>query len=45
MPSEEQMFQEMAASSLTEQLLIEQTQTGDFDAFVAAYNSSTLCGD
>ncbi|MES2901448.1 MAG: glutamate--cysteine ligase [Pseudomonadota bacterium] len=45
MPAEEQMFEEMAAASLTEQLLIEQTQTGNFDDFVAAYNSSTLCGD
>ncbi len=45
MPAEDQMFREMAAASLTEQLVIEQTQTGPFDDFVAAYNSSTLCGD
>ncbi len=45
MPGEEQMFNEMAASSLAEQAIIEQTQTGSFDDFVAAYNSSTLCGD
>ena len=45
MPSEEQMFAEMAAASLAEQAMLEQTQTGNFDDFVAAYNSSTLCGD
>ncbi|MES2325238.1 MAG: glutamate--cysteine ligase [Pseudomonadota bacterium] len=45
MPAEEQMFVEMAASSLAEQAILEQTQTGSFDDFVAAYNSSTLCGD
>ncbi len=43
MPSEEAMFAEMAAASLAEQAIIEQTQTGNFDDFVAAYNSSTLC--
>jgi len=26
-------------------MIIEQTDTGSFDAFVAAYNSSTLCGN
>jgi glutamate--cysteine ligase len=45
MPAEEAMFAEMAAASLAEQLVLEQTQTGNFDDFVAAYNSSTLCGD
>jgi len=43
MPAEEAMFAEMAAASLAEQAIIEQTQTGSFDAFVAAYNNSTLC--
>jgi glutamate--cysteine ligase len=45
MPAEEHMFAELGAASLAEQLIIEQTQTGKFDDFVAAYNSSTLCGD
>nr|WP_267869563.1 glutamate--cysteine ligase [Massilia agrisoli] len=45
MPAEEAMFAEMAAASLAEQARIEQTDTGSFDDFVAAYNSSTLCGD
>ena len=45
MPAEAMMFDEMAAASLAEQTIIEQTQTGSFDDFVAAYNSSTLCGD
>jgi glutamate--cysteine ligase len=45
LPAEEQMFAEMAAASLAEQALLEETQTGDFDAFVAAYNSHTLCGE
>ena len=45
LPAEEAMFQEMAAASLAEQAIIEQTQTGSFDDFVAAYNSSTLCGE
>ncbi|MES2297434.1 MAG: glutamate--cysteine ligase [Pseudomonadota bacterium] len=43
MPAEQAMFAEMAATSLAEQLLTEQSQTGNFDDFVAAYNSSTLC--
>jgi glutamate--cysteine ligase len=43
MPAEELMFTDMAASSLAEQAIIEQTQSGSFDDFVAAYNSSTLC--
>jgi glutamate--cysteine ligase len=45
MPAEEAMFTEMAAASLAEQAIIEQSQTGSFDDFVAAYNSSTLCCD
>jgi len=45
MAAEEMMFAELAASSLAEQAAIEQAQTGGFDDFVAAYNSSTLCGD
>jgi glutamate--cysteine ligase len=45
MPAEELMFKELAATSLAEQAIIEQTQTGSFDAFVAAYNSHTLCCD
>ncbi|CUI06458.1 glutamate--cysteine ligase [Massilia antarctica] len=45
MPAEAALFDEMAAASLAEQRVIEQTQTGSFDDFVAAYNSSTLCGD
>lgn len=45
MPAEAAMFDEMAAASLAEQVRIEHTDTGSFDAFVAAYNSSTLCGN
>lgn len=45
MPAEEAMFAELSAASLAEQTVIEQTDTGSFDDFVAAYNSSTLCGD
>jgi glutamate--cysteine ligase len=45
MPAEESMFTEMAAVSLAEQAVIEEEQTGSFDDFVNAYNSSTLCGD
>jgi glutamate--cysteine ligase len=45
MPAETAMFAEMAAASLAEQAMIEQTDTGSFDHFVEAYNSSTLCGD
>jgi glutamate--cysteine ligase len=39
------MFEEMAASSLAEQAVIEQQDSGSFDDFVAKYNSSTLCGN
>ena len=45
MPAEEAQFEEMAATSLAEQATIERTDTGSFDDFVAAYNSSTLCGN
>ena len=45
LPAEEAMFVEMADDSLAEQARIEQNQSGSFDDFVAAYNSSTLCGD
>ena len=43
MPAEEAMFEEMAAASMAEQLALEMTQTGSFDDFVGAYNTSTLC--
>jgi glutamate--cysteine ligase len=45
MPAEDAMFEDMAAASLAEQAAIEATDTGSFDDFVAAYNSSTLCGN
>ena len=45
MPAEEAMFAEMAAASLAEQARIERDDSGSFDDFVAAYNSSTLCGE
>jgi glutamate--cysteine ligase len=45
MPAEAAMFDELAAASLAEQVVIEQTDSGSFDDFVAAYNSSTLCGN
>ena len=45
MPAEEAVFAEMAAASLAEQAAIEQQDTGSFDDFVAAYNTSTLCGN
>jgi glutamate--cysteine ligase len=45
MPAEEAMFDELAAASLAEQAVIEATDTGSFDDFVAAYNSSKLCCD
>ena len=43
MPAEVAVFDEMAQASLDEQRQIEQVDTGSFDDFVAAYNSSTLC--
>jgi glutamate--cysteine ligase len=43
MPAEVAVFDEMAQASLAEQAQVEQTDTGSFDDFVAAYNSSTLC--
>jgi glutamate--cysteine ligase len=45
LPAEEAMFEEMAAASLAEQAQIEQADSGSFDDFVAAYNTSTLCGN
>jgi glutamate--cysteine ligase len=45
MPAETAVFQEMAQASLAEQAEIERTGSGDFDDFVAKYNSSTLCGN
>jgi glutamate--cysteine ligase len=45
MPAEDAMFEDMAAASLGEQEAIESLDTGSFDDFVAAYNSSTLCGN
>jgi glutamate--cysteine ligase len=39
------MFEEMAAASLAEQAQVEQSDSGSFDDFVAAYNTSTLCGN
>jgi glutamate--cysteine ligase len=45
MPAELAAFDEMAQASLAEQRQIEQKDTGSFDDFVAAYNSSTLCGN
>jgi len=45
MPAEEALFDEMAAASQAEQVIVEQTDTGSFDAFVAAYNGSRLCSD
>jgi glutamate--cysteine ligase len=43
MPAETMLFDEMARDSLDEQRRIEASDTGSFDDFVAAYNSSTLC--
>jgi glutamate--cysteine ligase len=45
MPAEQAMFDEMAAVSLAEQEQIEQADNVSFEDFVAAYNSSTLCGN
>ena len=45
MPAEASMFDELVAASLEEQAAIEQAPGPSFDDFVAAYNSSTLCGD
>ena len=39
------MFDELAAASLAEQAAIEAAPGPGFDDFVAAYNTSTLCGD
>ena len=45
MPSEEALFDEMAAASVAEQAVMEAADTVGFDDFVAAYNTSTLCGN
>jgi glutamate--cysteine ligase len=45
MPAEVAAFDETAQASLADQREIEQVDTGSFDDFVAAYNSSTLCGN
>jgi glutamate--cysteine ligase len=45
MPAEAALFTEMAATSVADQAAIEAQDTGNFDDFVAAYNSSTLCGN
>ncbi|MET0982773.1 MAG: glutamate--cysteine ligase, partial [Telluria sp.] len=45
MPAEEAAFAEQAAASLAEQAIIEGSDKVSFDDFVAAYNSSTLCGN
>ncbi len=45
MTAEQAMFTELASVSIREQEQIERSQTGSFDDFVAAYNSSTLCCD
>jgi glutamate--cysteine ligase len=45
MPAEVALFDEMARASLDEQVQIEAGDSGSFDDFVAAYNSSTLCGN
>ena len=44
MPAETGLFDDMARASLEEQRRIEANDQGSFDDFVAAYNSSTLCG-
>ena len=45
MPAEIVAFDEQAAASLDEQAGIERADTVGFDDFVAAYNTSTLCGN
>jgi glutamate--cysteine ligase len=45
MAAEEAAFAEQAAASLAEQVIIEGSDQVSFDDFVAAYNSSTLCGN
>jgi glutamate--cysteine ligase len=45
MPAEVALFDEEARASLDEQARIEDGDSGSFDDFVAAYNSSTLCGN
>ncbi|SFB73655.1 glutamate--cysteine ligase [Massilia yuzhufengensis] len=45
MPAEEALFEEMVRKSLADQADIEGQDSVSFDDFVAAYNSSTLCGN
>ena len=45
MPAEVALFDETAKASLDEQARIEAADSGSFDDFVAAYNSSTLCSN
>lgn len=45
MPAETALFDDMAKASLAEQEAIERQDSVGFDDFVAAYNSSTLCGN
>lgn len=45
MPAEVALFDETAKASLEEQAKIEAADSGSFDDFVAAYNSSTLCSN
>jgi len=45
MPAEVALFDETAKTSLEEQAKIEAAESGSFDQFVAAYNSSTLCSN
>jgi glutamate--cysteine ligase len=45
MPAEVALFDEAARLSLAEQDKIERADSGSFDDFVAAYNSSTLCSN
>jgi glutamate--cysteine ligase len=45
MPAEVALFDETARVSLEQQAQIEAADSGNFDDFVAAYNSSTLCSN
>jgi glutamate--cysteine ligase len=45
MPAEVAVFDELAQASMAEQAQIERQDTGSFDDFVAAYNSSKLCSN
>ena len=43
LPAEQLLFDELTAASLADQIDIEQTQSGSFDDFVAAYRNSKAC--